>query len=278
MVEPENKEYSVSQQCGFFGISRGTYYYEPKVSDRKFEIMNAMDEIFTEDPTSGQRKFQRALKNRYGISAGRDLIRTLMHKIGIHPVYPGPRTTIPDLQCKKYPYLLRNVDVTHVNQVWSTDITYIRLAHGYIYLTAIIDWYSRRILAWKISNTLNADFCVDILLEAVGKYGWPEIFNTDQGCQYTSDKFTKLFEAEGCTAKLSMDGKGRSLDNVYIERFWRTIKYEDIYIKGYVTVAECEAGIRAFMERYNDRREHSSLDNHTPSDVYFNRVVLNKAS
>ena len=146
-----------------------------------------------------------------------------------------------------------------VVEVWSTDITYIRLKHGFVYLTAIIDWYSRRILAWRLSNSLSSDFCVDVLLEAVGKYGWPEVFNTDQGSQYTSEKFTKCFEDKGCTAKLSMDGKGRSLDNVYIERFWRTLKYEDVYLKGYMDMKECFKGIKAFIDRYNDRRRHSSL-------------------
>jgi len=145
-------------------------------------------------------------------------------------------------------------------------------------MTAIIDWYSRRILAWRLFNTLSSDFCIEVLQEAVGKYGWPEVFNTDQGCQYTSDKFTSLFEEDGCTAKLSMDGKGRSLDNVYIERFWKTLKYENVYIKGYESMGECQSGIMAFVDRYNDRRRHSSLDRNTPSDVYFNRVTLKEAA
>ncbi len=190
----------------------------------------------------------------------------------------SPSENPPNATHRKYPYLLRGVKVTHVNQVWSTDITYIRLKHGFVYLTAIIDWYSRRILAWRLSNSLSSDFCVDVLLEAVGKYGWPEVFNTDQGSQYTSEKFTKCFEDEGCTAKLSMDGKGRSLDNVYIERFWRTLKYEDIYLKGYMDMKECFKGIKSFIDRYNDRRRHSSLENHTPSEVYFNHVVLKVAA
>lgn len=190
----------------------------------------------------------------------------------------SPSENPPNAMHRKYPYQLRGVKVTHVNQVRSTDITYIRLKHGFVYLTAIIDWYSRRILAWRLSNSLSSDFCVDVLLEAVGKYGWPEVFNTDQGSQYTSEKFTKCFEDEGCTAKLSMNGKGRSLDNVYIERFWRTLKYEDIYLKGYMDMKECFKGIKSFIDRYNDRRRHSSLENHTPSEVYFNHVVLKVAA
>ena len=278
MVKREALDISVTKQCKLLGIARSTVYYEPQISQRKLDIMERMDEIYTDDPTSGQRKIKDALRERYGIEAGRDLIRSLMRTMGIHAIYTEPHLSIPDVQHKKFPYLLRGVKVTHVNQVWSTDITYIRLKNGFVYLTAIIDWYSRRILAWRLSNSLSSDFCVDVLLDAVGKYGWPEVFNTDQGCQYTSERFTKLFDGEGCTARLSMDGKGRSLDNVYIERFWRTIKYEDVYIKGYENVVDCAKGIEAFIRRYNDVREHSSLDGKTPSDVYFGRVVLNGAA
>lgn len=278
MVERQDTEYTVTEQCELLGISRSGVYYVPTVSERKIEIMNYMDEIYTDDPTSGQRKILAELGETYGIKAGRDLIRTLMRKMGLRAIHPGPRTTVTNAMHRKYPYLLRGVKVTHVNQVWSTDITYIRLKHGFVYLTAIIDWYSRRILAWRLSNSLSSDFCVEVLLEAVGRYGWPEVFNTDQGCQYTSEKFTKLFEDENCTAKLSMDGKGRSLDNVYIERFWRTLKYEDVYLKGYTDMKACYRGIKAFIDRYNDRRRHSSLDNHTPSEVYFNHVVLKPAA
>ena len=278
MVEREALDISVTKQCELLGIARSTVYYEPQISQRKLDIMERMDEIYTDDPTSGQRKIKYALRERYGIEAGRDLIRGLMRTMGIYAIYTEPHLSIPDVQHKKFPYLLRGVKVTHVNQVWSTDITYIRLKNGFVYLTAIIDWYSRRILAWRLSNSLSSDFCVDVLLDAVGKYGWPEVFNTDQGCQYTSERFTKLFDGEGCTARLSMDGKGRSLDNVYIERFWRTIKYEDVYIKGYENVVDCAKGIEAFIRRYNDVREHSSLDGQTPSDVYFGRVVLNGAA
>lgn len=249
MVERDASELSITRQCELLGIARSTASYVPQTSQRKIDIMAYMDEIYTDDPTSGQRKIKDALRERYGIEVGRDLVRSLMRTMGIRAIYPEPHLTVPDAQHKKFPYLLRGVKVTRVNQVWSTDITYIRLKNGFVYLTAIIDWYSRRILAWKLSNTLSSDFCVDILLEAVGKYGWPEVFNTDQGCQYTSERFTKLFDDEGCTAKLSMDGKGHSLDNVYIERFWRTIKYEDIYIKGYENVVDCAKGIDAFIRR-----------------------------
>ena len=240
--------------------------------------MNRIDEIFTEEPTFGKRRIRVTLEKQYNISIGLALTRSLMQKMGLYAVYPKPKTTIPDSQHQKYPYLLRNVKISSVNQVWSTDITYIRLKNGFAFLTAIIDWYSRRILAWKLSNTLSSDFCIEVLKEAVNKYGWPEIFNTDQGCQYTSERFTKEFEKADCTAKLSMDGKGRSLDNVYIERFWRTIKYEDIYIKGYENMVDCEKGIACYIKKYNDKRIHSSLDNKTPSDVYFNRVTSNKVA
>lgn len=278
MVVRKDPELTITRQCELLGIARSTASYVPRVSGRKLDIMAYMDEIYTDDPSSGQRKIKAALEERYGIKAGRDLIRSLMRTMGIHAIYQEPHLTVPDTQHKKYPYLLRGVKATHANQVWSTDITYIRLENGFVFLTAIIDWYSRCILSWKLSNTLSSDFCVDVLLEAVQKYGWPEVVNTDQGCQYTSDKFTSLFKDEKCSAKLSMDGKGRSLDNVYIERFWRTLKYEDVYIKGYVNVIDCERGVRNFIRRYNEVREHSSLDNKTPSDVYFGRVVLKRAA
>src|SRR5574344_2063866 len=197
-------------------------------------------------------------------------------KLGINAVFPKKHLSIPDKQHPKYPYLLHNVAITRVNQVWSTDITYIRLKGGFVYLTAVIDWYSRCVLSRKLSTTLNAQFCIDAVREALDKYGWPEIFNTDQGCQYTSKDFTAIFE--NSPTRLSMDGKGRAFDNIFVERLWRTVKYEDVYIRGYQSVKECKAGLERYFTFYNDRREHSSLDGNTPSDIYFRRTFIEGAA
>lgn len=259
-------------------ISRNAYYYEPKFSDFKLKVMARIDELYTKDPTSGQRKLQANLKKYYGIDVGRRLIRHLMEIMQIAAIYPKPYLSIPDAMNRKFPYLLRNVPITHVNQVWSTDITYIRLKNGFAYLTAVIDWYSRRILSWRLSTTLSTDFCEEAVREAIQKYGWPEVFNTDQGSQYTSKQFTDIFTWEGCPTKLPMDSKGRAYDNIFVERFWKTLKQEDVYIRGYETVMECRQGLKVFMTRYNDVRLHSSLDWNTPSDVYFKRVRLDNVA
>lgn len=274
MVDPGDADNTISHQCDLLGISRNAYYYEPKFSDFKLMVMERIDKLYTLDPTSGQRKLQANLKKYYGIEVGRRLIRHLMEIMQIAAIYPKPDLSFPNKQNKAFPYLLRNVAITRVNQVWSTDITYIRLKNGFAYLTAVIDWYSRRILSWRLSTTLSTDFCEDAVCEAIQKYGWPEVFNTDQGCQYTSKQFTDIFTWKECPTKLSMDGKGRAYDNVFVERFWRTLKQEDIYIKGYETMAECRKGLEEYFVRYNDVRLHSSLDWNTPSDVYFKKVRL----
>lgn len=273
MVKADD-EFSITKQCDLLGISRNSYYYEPKISDFKLEVMARIDELYTEDPTSGQRKLQTTLERRFGIKVGRRLIRHLMEIMQIAAIYPKPFLSVPEKMHKKYPYLLRNVAVTRVNQVWSTDITYIRLKNGFVYLTAVMDWFSRRILSWRLSTVLSTTFCEETVREAIQNFGWPEIFNTDQGCQYTSEQFTSIFAWDGCPTRLSMDSKGRAYDNIFVERFWRTLKQEDIYIKGYETVTECKEGLKTFFARYNDVRLHSSLDWNTPSDVYFKRVQL----
>lgn len=278
MVDREERGLSVSRQCALLGISRNAFYYEPHVSKFKIEVMNLIDELYTDDPTSGQRKLRAALLKRHGIRVGRPLVRSLMRKMQIAAVRPKPFLSAPGEMNRKFPYLLRGVRATRANQVWSTDITYIRLKEGFAYLTAVIDWYSRRILSWRLSTTLSADFCEEAVREAIDRYGWPELFNTDQGSQYTSRQFTGIFDREGCPTRLSMDGRGRAYDNIFVERFWRTLKQEDIYIRGYESVPECRRGIAAFMKRYNDVREHSSLDWNTPSDVYFGRVTLGEAA
>lgn len=266
----------VAKQCRILGIKRGKVYHVRQISMKKQELIDRVDELYTEDPTRGQRRMIYALRNEFGLGAGRDAIRWAMGLLNIEAIYPKKKLSIANQAHKKYPYLLRNVRIERVNQVWSTDITYIRLKGGFVYLTAIVDWYSRYILAWRLSITLDTRFCAEALQEALDKYGSPEIFNTDQGSQFTSNEFTGILESNGIA--ISMDGKGRALDNAFVERFWRTVKYDDIYIKGYATVSECRTGLSQFFERYNNRREHTSLDGHYPADVYFGKVAITKAA
>jgi len=194
-------------------------------------------------------------------------IRRIMNRAGLRAIFPGKRTTIPTKYHKKYPYLLRGKKICFPNQVWSSDITYIKLSGGYVYLVAVIDWYSRKILSWRLSNTLDSLFCIEAVQDAIDQYGVPAIFNTDQGCQFTSDNFVNLLESYGI--RISMDGVNRALDNIYIERFWRSIKYEDIYLKQYDNMIELKDGIKRYMEFYNKKRFHQGLDYLTPEEKYF---------
>ena len=270
------EDISVTKQCVLLGIKRGKVYHKKRISIKMQELMNRIDELYTEDPTRGQRRMRHALRKQFGLSAGRNVIRKLMDAMGIEAIHPRKYLSTPNLQHKKYPYLLRNVPIRRVNQVWSTDITYIRLKGGFVYLTAIVDWYSRFVLSWRLSTTLDTRFCAEALLEALEKYGTPEIFNTDQGCQFTSAEFTGILESHGIA--ISMDGKGRALDNIFVERLWRTVKYDDVYLKGYTTVSECKAGLTKFFDRYNNRREHQSLEGNYPAEVYFGKVAINIAA
>lgn len=274
MIESQNT-LSISKQCSLLGLSRGYYYYKPiELSDEDLELLQKIDELYTEDPTRGQRRMRSALRKRFSLKIGRKRIKRLMNMLGISAIYPKKNLSLANRQHKKYPYLLRGVDVNRVNQVWSTDITYIRLKRGFVYLVAIIDWYSRYVLAWRISTTLDRSFCMEALNEAISKYGVPEIFNTDQGCQFTSNEFTQILKDH--KIKISMDGRGRALDNIFVERLWRTVKYEDVYIKEYRTVSDCREGLDMFFERYNCRREHSSLDDNYPEEIYFGTIKLSK--
>lgn len=274
MINP-NLELKLSRQCRLLSICRTSIYYRPSLSEAKIELMRHVDELYTEDPTRGTRRMCAALLRR-GITIGRGKARKIMQLLGIAAIYRKPNLSKPAPGHKIYPYLLRNVKVTRVNQVWSTDITYIRLEHGFVYLTAIIDWYSRYVLAWRLSTTLDSSFCVEALKEALDKYGNPEIFNTDQGSQFTSESFISVLEKRDI--KISMDGKGRALDNVFVERLWRTVKYEDVYLKDYNNVIACRNGLGAFFERYNERREHQSLEYKFPAEVYFDLVSIKKAA
>jgi putative transposase len=249
------------------GLPRSSYYYEPiSVTPEELELMARIDKFHFEHPTFGSRR----LAAQFDIS--RDKAKRLMRDLHIVATYPKRKTTIPNKEHKKYPYLLRNVIPSYPNHIWSTDITYIGLAHGFVYLTAIIDWYSRMILSWRLSNTMDVGFCVDCLDEAFESYGEPEFFNSDQGSQYTCKRFLDRFS--GRTTQNSMDGRGRWLDNVYIERFWWTAKYECTYLYGFETLPELHVGLERFMNWYNNERIHSSLSYSIPSEVYSGEVVL----
>lgn len=224
-----------------------------------------IDETYTDFPYFGSRKMARYLSRKTGVRINRKRIQRLMREMGIMAIYAKPRTSIPDPGHKIYPYLLRGLKVTRPNQVWSTDITYVRLSHGFVYLVAIIDWFSRKVLSWRLSNTMDTRFCREALEEALAK-GKPEIFNTDQGSQFTSEEFTEVLKGEGIS--ISMDGRGRALDNIFVERLWRSVKYEDIYPKGYRTMQEAWRGLTEYFKRYNTERPHESLDYRTPAEVH----------
>jgi putative transposase len=274
MVKKQDK-LSLSRQCRLLSIGRTSVYCTPKESGRTLDLMRRIDELYTEDPTYGARRLCAALRNK-GVKIGRYKVRRLMEKMGLEAIYRKPKLSEPHPGHKVYPYLLRGVKVTRVNQVWSTDITYIRLRRGFVYLTAVIDWYSRCVLSWRLSTCLDTAFCVDALEEAVERYGVPEVFNTDQGAQFTSTAFTSVLNKHG--VKISMDGKGRALDNVFVERLWRTVKHEDVYLKEYESVAECRAGLTAFFDRYNTQRPHQSLGYRYPKDVFMEGITHSVAA
>jgi putative transposase len=256
---------TIKRQCELLELPRSTLYYQPCVdSPRNIELMRLIDEIYTQYPEYGSRRIRFEL-NVIGYPIGRDLIRTLMRRMGIEAVYPKPNLSKGHPEHKIYPYLLRGVKIERVNQVWSTDITYIRMLNGFLYLTAVIDWYSRYVLSWKISNSLDGVFCIEVLLDALGK-GMPEIFNTDQGSQYTSPDFVSILTERGI--RPSMDGRGRALDNVIVERLWRSVKYENVYLREYRNGLELRDGLEKYFAHYNERRPHMSLDYEFPSEVY----------
>ena len=261
----ENSALSVRQQCELLGLNRSTLYYEPVPwNEDDLRLMNEIDVLFTKRPSLGVRQMMWRLRDR-GFPVGRKRVRTLMRHMGLFPVFPKKNTSKRNPEHPVYPYLLRDVPITRVNQVWSMDITYIRLGKGFAYLMAVMDWHSRYVIAWRLSNTLTADFCVECLKEAL-QYGKPEVFNTDQGCQFTSAEFIKVLE--DAKIAISMDGKGRAIDNIFVERLWRTVKYDDIYIKGYQTIPEVHEGLKEFFDDYNMERRHSSLGYKTPWSVF----------
>lgn len=257
----------VTRQCEILELSRSSHYYEPvPVSAGDLQLMRLIDEIHLKYPFYGSRRLRDELRDK-GYDIGRDHVRTLMRKMGLEALYQKPRLSDPHPEHKIYPYLLRGMEITAANQVWATDITYIPMAKGFCYLVAIMDWASRRVLSWRLSNTLDSSFCVEALEEAIRRFGTPDIFNTDQGSQFTSEAFTGKLLEHGI--KISMDGKGRWQDNVFVERLWRSLKYEEIYLKAYESIAEARREIGAYFEFYNHRRRHQSLDRRTPDEVYW---------
>jgi putative transposase len=258
----------VSTQCELAGVNRSSCYgdNETKVLNAEdLELLRLIDEEYTRHPFYGSRRMKRILLT-LGYRVNRKRVQRLMRALGLAGIAPGPNTSKPHPQHKVYPYLLRGLAVTRPNHVWSTDVTYCRLQGGFMYLTAVIDWYSRKVLAWRLSNSLDTRFCVDCLEEAIGKYGKPEIFNSDQGCQYTSEAFTGMLKSHDI--RISMDGRGRALDNIFVERLWRSIKHEDLYLKGYGSPTEMKHGLAEYFRFYNSERIHQALDYKTPDEVY----------
>jgi putative transposase len=258
---------AVKRQAQLLGLSRSSVYYLPRpVSDRDLVLMRRLDELHLELPFYGSRKLADQLR-REGHAVGRRHVATLMHRMGIEALYRRPRTSIPARGAAIYPYLLSGLAIERPNQVWASDITYLPMAHGFMYLAAILDVASRKVLAFRLSNTLTADFCVAALEEALSKFGRPEIFNTDQGSQFTSDEWIKVLQA--ADVAISMDGKGRWIDNVFIERLWRSVKYEEVYLHAYANGTEARTALTRYFSFYNARRSHQALDYRRPDEVYF---------
>lgn len=271
MVDPSNEDLSVLQQCILLGLARSSFYYKPVgESEYNLGIMRTIDEIYLECPFYGVKRMDAELR-RLGYPVNAKRVRRLMRLMGVEALYPHPRTTVAAPENKKYPYLLRGLAIDHPNQVWEMDITYIPMRHGFMYLAAIIDVYSRRIVGWGLSNTMEAEWCAEIAEEAFLRHGRPEIFNTDQGRQFTSEVFIRTLVGEDTAnpkIRVSMDGRGRATDDIYIERFWRSIKYENIYLNAYEDGLELWHGIDGYIRFYNTKRPHQSLDYETPEKVY----------
>jgi putative transposase len=267
LIEPHHPTLSIRRQCELIGLNRATFYRHPAGETAlNLKLMKLIDREYTKAPFYGYRKMTVRLNSHHGYQVNHKRVARLMRKMGLQAVFPRPRTSIPASQHKKYPYLLRGLAIKHPNQVWSTDITYIPMPYGFMYLMAIMDWYSRFVIAWQLSNSLEGSFCLEALHTALKK-GKPEIFNTDQGAQFTAHAFTgALTEAD---IRISMDGRGRAFDNIFVERLWRTVKYEDIYIKEYATVPALSNGLEDYFQLYNYERPHQSLDYRVPADLHF---------
>ncbi len=279
MVERNHPMLSINRQCALLSISRSAIYYQPKgESALNLTLMLLIDEQFLSTPWYGARQMARHLR-REGYNVGRKRTRRLMKKMGLNAIYQEPRTTVSNPEHKRYPYLLRDLSIDRVNQVWCADITYIPMKKGFLYLVAVMDWYSRKVLSWRLCNTMESDFCVAALEEAISKFGKPEIFNTDQGSQFTSHSFTKVLKEN--KIRISMDGRGRWMDNVFIERLWRSLKYECVYLQGFETGKIAKKEIGTWIDYYNIQRPHSAHGIKTPFEVYYglqiNGTLDNKA-
>ncbi len=264
MIDPDHNRLSIRRQCELVSVSRASFYRQPAgESPENLELMRVIDAAFMETPWYGSRQMARHLR-RQGWCVGRKRVRRLMRKIGLSPIYQAPKTSEP--QHRIYPYLLRHLAIERPDQVWCADVTYIPMRRGFLYLVAIMDWFSRKVLAWRLSNTLEANFCVAALEAAIARHGRPDIFNTDQGSQFTSFAFTTTLKDAGI--RISMDGRGRWIDNVFIERLWRSLKYECVFLNAFETGSEARNGIGSWIDYYNRRRPHSSFDGRTPDEVY----------
>lgn len=265
MIDKETK-LSITRQCELLELSHSSAYYRPiGPSAYELELMRRIDEIYTDCPYFGSRQMMRMLRT-FGYRVGRERVRRLMREMGLEALCPKPDLSKPTPGHKIYPYLMKNLAVSKPNQAWCADITYIRLDGGFVYLVAIMDWYSRKILAWELSNNMDVNFCVKALKNAITIYGSPQVMNTDQGSQFTSKSWIEVLQTHG--VKISMDGRGRALDNAFVERFWRTIKYEEVYRREYQDYRDAQKHIKAYIDRYNHRRPHSSLDGKTPALVH----------
>ena len=268
LIEPEHPELSIAQQCELLGLARSTYYYEPvPESEENLLLMRLLDEQYTRTPFYGTRRMTAWLETQ-GYTVNRKRVTRLLRTMGLEAIYPKPRMSVPGAVEQRYPYLLRGMNIERCNQVWSCDITYIRLRSGFVYLMAVINWFSRYVLSWEISVTLDTSFCMDALDRAL-RVATPEIFNTDQGVQFTSAEFTNRLKA--ADVRISWDGRGRALDNIFVERLWRSVKYEEVYIKDYQSVTQAVSNLRAYFTFYNHERLHQALDYQTPAQVYTNR-------
>ncbi len=275
MIDREH-ELTIKRQAELVGISRGSVYYLPRpVSEADLAIMRRLDQLHLEFPFAGSRML-RGLLAAEGCTIGRRHVKTLMQRMGIEALYRRPRTTKPEAGHKIYPYLLRGLAIERPNQVWAMDITYIPMARGFVYLAVVLDWFSRRVLSWRLSITMDAAFCIETLEEAMARHGKPEIFNTDQGSQFTGQAFTGVLIKNGIA--ISMDGKGAWRDNVFVERLWRSVKYEEVYLRAYDSVSDARTSIGRYLDFYNGRRPHSSLDGMTPDRAYFTPLPIRMAA
>jgi putative transposase len=268
MIDPAHQNLSVSRQCQILKINRSTFYYKKKpIKPEDLKLMELIDKQYLKTPTWGSRSMRNYLR-RLGYKINRKRVQRLMRLMGLEAIYPKRRTSRPHPGHKIYPYLLRNLNIDRPNQVWAVDITYVPMSRGFMYLVAVMDWHSRKVLSWRLSNTLDTDFCVEALEEAINRFGAPEIFNTDQGAQFTSSSFTNVLKHHDI--KISMDGRGRVQDNIFIERLWWTVKYHYLYLHAFDNGTQLRNGLNEWFNHYNQERSHQALDNLTPDEVYYN--------